>query len=576
MAELTYTFGEYRLEPSERRLIGSAGAVPLPPKAFDLLVILASNPGRLLKKDDLMNRLWPGVFVEEVNLAQNVSALRRALGGDKKAFIETVAGVGYRFAVPVQIAGDGIDAQPGKRPPRLIVLPFRLLSADPDISFLSFSLADALTSSLGGLDTLVVRSSLAAAKFASAAPDLASIARDADVNLVVSGTIARLGNHLRITVQLSDAANGTLLWSHTENGTIARLFRLHDALVQRILGSLALPLATHETRRSQRDVPRSASAYEYYLRGNQASVETDAWPIARDLYLQSLDEDADFAPAWARLARVYRLIGKYRPEVRAPSFERCEQALRRALALNPDLSLAHSLCAQMDVDRGHAQAAMVRLLGRAARHPTDAETYSALVYACRFCGLFEASLAAERRVRHLDVTLRTSIMHTLFVMQRYDEVLACHGLIKGYVYVVSQFMCGRERQAIESAAAFVREGNRVAPLVEAARALFEGRRDDSLVVMDEQMKTMTDPEGLYYVSRHCAYLEDAPRALEALTRSIDGGYCCHPAFATDCWLDSIRDQPAFAALASRASERHQVAAKAFDDAGGLSVLRLGE
>src|SRR6476661_4054523 len=129
MAELTYTFGEYRLEPSERRLIGSAGAVPLPPKAFDLLVILAANAGRLLKKDDLMNRLWPGVFVEEVNLAQNVSALRRALGGEK-TFVETVPGAGYRFVAAVRLAGgDVAGAEPHEqRPPRLIVLPFRLLT----------------------------------------------------------------------------------------------------------------------------------------------------------------------------------------------------------------------------------------------------------------------------------------------------------------------------------------------------------------------------------------------------------------------------------------------------------------
>src|SRR5947209_13628827 len=90
MGESAYCFGEFRLEPSERRLVGPDGAIALPPKTFDLLVILAANAGRLLKKDDLMNRLWPGVFVEEVNLAQNVSALRRALGGEKKTFVETV------------------------------------------------------------------------------------------------------------------------------------------------------------------------------------------------------------------------------------------------------------------------------------------------------------------------------------------------------------------------------------------------------------------------------------------------------------------------------------------------------
>src|ERR1043166_8208414 len=105
MGEPAYRFGEFRLEPSERRLVGPDGPIPLPPTTFDLLVILAANAGRLLKKDDLMNRLWPGVFVEEVNLAQNVSALRRALGGsDRDAYIQTVPGAGYRFVSPVRVA----------------------------------------------------------------------------------------------------------------------------------------------------------------------------------------------------------------------------------------------------------------------------------------------------------------------------------------------------------------------------------------------------------------------------------------------------------------------------------------
>src|SRR5262249_19275994 len=143
---------------------------------------------------------------------------------------------------------------------------------------------------------------------------------------------------------------------------------------------------------------------------------------------------------------------------------------------------------------------------------------------------------------------------------------------KGYVYVVSQFMGGRARQAIESAEAVVREGNRVAPLVEAARALFEGRRDDSLAVMDEQMKTITDPEALYYIARHCAYLRDASRALDALTRSIDAGYAGYPAFAADPWLDPTRREPGFEPLAARANARHVEAADAFDRADGASVL----
>src|SRR5262245_66094928 len=101
-----YEVGPFRVEPGERRLSRDGSAVALPPKAFDLLVMLVEQPDRLLRKEDLIDRLWPGVFVEEVNLAQNISTIRRALGGDgRESFIQTVAGSGYRFVATVRHAG---------------------------------------------------------------------------------------------------------------------------------------------------------------------------------------------------------------------------------------------------------------------------------------------------------------------------------------------------------------------------------------------------------------------------------------------------------------------------------------
>src|ERR1043165_2288281 len=98
-----FEFGPFRLEPAERRLARDRAAVALTPKAFDLLVYLVQHPDQLLKKEELLEHLWPGVFVEEVNLAQNISALRRALGGDTRdSYIQTIAGTGYRFTATVK------------------------------------------------------------------------------------------------------------------------------------------------------------------------------------------------------------------------------------------------------------------------------------------------------------------------------------------------------------------------------------------------------------------------------------------------------------------------------------------
>src|SRR5271155_3773241 len=105
-----YEFGPFRLEPSERLLLRSSESVPLPPKAFDTLVLLVQNSGHVLSKDELMSRLWPNTFVEENNLTQHISMLRRALGEGpgESDYIETVPKLGYRFVVPVrEVSGIG-------------------------------------------------------------------------------------------------------------------------------------------------------------------------------------------------------------------------------------------------------------------------------------------------------------------------------------------------------------------------------------------------------------------------------------------------------------------------------------
>src|SRR5579863_1610765 len=100
-----FTFGPYRMHSAERLLLRDGVPVPLPPKAFDVLHVLLNNPGRLLDKGYLMEAIWPGIVVEEVNLAQNVSLLRKVLREreDGISYIETVPKYGYRFVAAVEV-----------------------------------------------------------------------------------------------------------------------------------------------------------------------------------------------------------------------------------------------------------------------------------------------------------------------------------------------------------------------------------------------------------------------------------------------------------------------------------------
>ena len=126
---------------------------------------------------------------------------------------------------------------------RVVVLPFRVLRPDPETDFLAFSLPDAITTSLAGIGSLIVRSSATAARFAGEAPDLKALAAEADVDRVVMGTLLRSGDQLRAATQLVEAPGGTLLTSHTVQSSLGDLFRMQDDIARRVVDGLALPLA---------------------------------------------------------------------------------------------------------------------------------------------------------------------------------------------------------------------------------------------------------------------------------------------------------------------------------------------
>jgi eukaryotic-like serine/threonine-protein kinase len=107
-----YEFGPFRLDVDERLLMRDGRMTPLPPKVFDTLLVLVENSGRVVTKDELMQSLWPDTFVEESNLTQNISQLRRALsdGASDAQYIETIPKRGYRFVAGVQsLAVNGVS-----------------------------------------------------------------------------------------------------------------------------------------------------------------------------------------------------------------------------------------------------------------------------------------------------------------------------------------------------------------------------------------------------------------------------------------------------------------------------------
>ena len=455
---------------------------------------------------------------------------------------------------------------------RLIVLPFRVLRSDPETDFLVFSLPDAIAASLAGLSSLVVRSSLAAARFAGAVLDLREIAKEVDVDTVLTGTLLRAGTQLRLTTQLVEAPSGTLIWSKASQVELRDIFQLQDTLVSGVVESLALPLTVGERQQLAHDAPASAAAYDLYLRANEAGKVFSGFSEAISLYERCVALDPGYAPAWARLGRVSWLVGKF-SEGQAEMLVEGRSAIERALELNPDLPLAHNLYTNIQVDQGHAMDAMRRLLKRLRSSKTDPELFVGLTHASRYCGLLQASLEADRQARRLDPNIHTTVTHTYFAMGDYQGALDAVGF--GYFAPLRLAMLGRVEEAItllrEKEPAVSERLGKVFMI--SLRALLEGNREASLKASDELMNgPFKDPEGKYYLARQLAFLNDIDRAAHVLKSTVDGGYFCYPQMASDPWLDPVRGDAEFKRILYRAQALHQEALEVFKAEGGPRLL----
>jgi non-specific serine/threonine protein kinase len=462
---------------------------------------------------------------------------------------------------------------------RLVVLPFRVLRPDPETDFLAFSLPDAIATSLSGIGSLVVRSSATAARFAGEAPDLKALAAEADVDRVVMGTLVRSGDQLRAATQLVEAPAGTLLTSHSVQSSMGDLFRLQDDIARRVVEALALPLAAREPP-STPHAPRNPRAYELYLRANELARAYDQLPQARDLYQRCLEMDPSFAPAWAHLGRCHRVIGKYIDDS-TDSEARAEEAFRRALELNPRLSVAHKFYAQLEADTGQARRALVRLLSEAARHGNDPELFAGLVHACRYCGLYEQSISAHEEARRLDPNVPTSLEQTILMTGDIERLLAIEApvLIAGGdegIRVIALGLAGRRDEARKGLLE-MRSASRI-PLfqswIEFLMAWLEGRAADIVarIPVFSALKIMDDPEAIFQLGWLLCDAGEHERGLEHLQRAVAKGYCVATTLSDGRAFDALRSHLAFQALLSDAQAGRQQALAAFRETGGERLL----
>jgi len=472
---------------------------------------------------------------------------------------------------------DGIEAKARVHAlRRIIVLPFRMLRPSEEFQFLAYSLPEAITVSLAGLENLVVRSSIVASRFSTDTLDLQRIAREAEVNVVLTGALLNVGDQLRLTTQLVEVPSGTLIWSYSSQATIRELLELHDDLVRRVVESILPSLTVQEHQSLQQDRPASPTVYHLYLQANEFSQKWENLTTAIELYERCVSLDASYASAWARLGRARWLWDKYN-QGSVEGLLAADEAFQTALRLSPNLTLTHHLYTNLQVDQGRSLDAMKRLLNRAHQRRSDAELFAGLAHVCRYCGLLQAALAAHREARRLDPLVPTSVNHTYFMLGDYQKALESSGSDFGYCLGLTLALLGRTDEAIST----LRQREQINPprlgrlYLTSLRALLEANREESLEASEELRKaTFRDPEGMYYLARQISYLGQAPEALEMLSRAIDNGFFCYPAMVRDPWFEALRTRTEFTDLLHKSHQLCREASASFLAASGDSLLRI--
>jgi tetratricopeptide (TPR) repeat protein len=298
--------------------------------------------------------------------------------------------------------------------------------------------------------------------------------------------------------------------------------------------------------------------------------------LARELYQQCVAEDPEYAPAWARLGRIRYFLCKWE-DSSEETLESTNEAFQRAFALNPDLALAHNLYTLVECDTGRAREAMVRLLKRAHSRRHDAELFTGLVHACRYCEELEASAAAHQRARQLDPNANTSIAHTHFLLGEYEKVLEHYSRASGAYLDAAALACaGQEDEALKRLEERDRAGRATGTVRAIICSLLAFLRGDVAGCLREidsgAALAQRDPESLFYIARHLARVGQAERALDLLNLVLDCGFLCTLQIERDPWLASVKALPGCAALLDRGRWLREQAHAAFLAAGGEEIL----
>ena len=385
----------FEVRPAERRLLAHGQPVSLGGRAFDLLLALIELRDRVVAKDELLARVWPGTVVEENNLTVQISSLRKVLGPHA---IATVAGRGYRFTLPLlDEDAPALPAEPSlpRERPVVAVLAFDNLSNEPEMQFFSDGVSEEIIQRLARGTQLRVISRTTSFQFRGERK--AEAAQHLNCAYVLDGSIRRAAGQVRISAHLMEAASGTTLWSDHYDRALEGIFEVQDDIAESIARALDHGFFAVATRAVD------PAVYDLYLRSSPKSYAPDELRTSVGVLEVVTQRAPHFVEAWGRLAYLRSFLHMYLPFAeRAASAGHVVREASHALALDPQNNDALvARCFVMPPFGRFVEAE--DFLERLRQAPGSGDGRRYISWLLRLTGRLRASLDEAERIYGLDM-----------------------------------------------------------------------------------------------------------------------------------------------------------------------------
>ena len=597
----SYEFGRFRLNTAERVLLREGELVSLTPKVFDILLTLVENSGQVVSKEDLMKRVWPDTYVEEGNLTQNISLLRKALGETPGGvqFIETVPRRGYRFVaetsepsnhvpkvsaeIPALEIPAAVVAVPtgNRRTPAFVlaaglvivsiigvmyftskagstspissiaVLPLVDESADPDASYINDKIAETLINSLSKLPQLRVVPRSVVAGYKGKEMDPRKIGEELNVRAIVTGRLRRHGDIITIQADLIDLQNVAQLWGQRYDHKVSDALLVQDDISRDIFENLRLKLNVEEKKQLE--------AYGLYLKGRNAWNKRtgDALLQAIEFFNKAIEIDPNYGAAYAGLADCYNMLVVYGRLQPKEGFPKAKEAATKALEIDESSAEAHSSMAfikfRWDWDRAATEREFQTAIKLKPAYAPAHQWYSSYLVAVE---RFDEAIAEAKRTEELEPLSFVASSHLgwiYYLSGRNDEAIEqCRKILEldpssfparrylGLAYEAKEMY----PEAITEFQTGVKLSGSPLMLALLGHAYaVAGKRAEAQKVLDDlqqlQEQRYVSP---YTVAAIYAGLGNQEEAFKWLDKAVEG---------RDIWLMNLKVDPVFAKLRSQ-------------------------